>query len=503
MPRYLVFDIGTSEGRAMVGTLEAGRLALQEIHRFPNQAVPVGNTLYWDILYLWSGVLTGLRAWQGVAEGRPDGIGLDTWGVDFALLDESGALLDNPVHNRDRRTDGMMARVFEKVPREELYARTGIQFMQINTLYQLYAMALAGAPALRHAATFLTIADLLNYWLTGRQVVEFTSATCTQFYDPRADDWARDLLERLGIPTGMLPEVVPPGTVLGPLPASLRERGGIDGPVIAVATHDTGSAVAAVPAENNRFAYISSGTWSLMGAEVRAPVITPESLKYNFTNEGGVDGTFRLLKNILGMWLVQSCQETWASAGEMYTPDELVEMAAAAPAFGPVIDPHPNSPDFRTPGDMPGRIRAFCQRTGQPVPETRGAVLRCILESLALKYRQTLEQLEEVLGQAVEVIHIVGGGSRNRLLCQMTADATNRPVIAGPGEATAMGNLMVQAMTTGHVESHEAGRALIRRSVQLRRYEPAASGDWDAAYARVQDVARLSENPGEAPPAAR
>jgi rhamnulokinase len=492
MPRFLAFDIGSSAGRAILGTLRDDRLTLDIVHRFPNGAVPVRGTLYWDILYLWRGLLAGLQDWARSSDLKLDGIGIDTWAVDFALLDESGRLLDNPVNNRDTRTDGVMERVFEIVPREELYARTGIQFMQINTLYQLYAMVLAGAPALRYAATFLSVADLLNYWLTGRKVVEFTSATCTQFYDPNAKDWTRDLLARLAIPTDMLPEVVPPGIVLGPLDTQLLDLSAIPPvPVMTVATHDTGSAVAAVPAETDRFAYISSGTWSLMGAEVHSPVITPDSLKYNFTNEGGVGGTFRLLKNVLGMWLVQACQAVWATSGDRFTDADLVRMAAAAPPFGPLIDPHPNSPDFRTVGDMPARIRDFCARTGQRVPADEGAILRCIFESLALKYRQILAELETVLGYAVDVIHIVGGGSRNELLCQMTADATNRPVIAGPAEATAMGNLAVQAMTTGHLASHEEARALIRRSSDLKRYEPAATQAWDDAYRRFTDIAGL------------
>jgi rhamnulokinase len=492
MPKFLAFDIGTSAGRAILGTLRDDKLMLDIIHRFSNRAVPVRGTLYWDILYLWHGLLAGLQNWVHSGDLDLDGIGLDTWAVDFALLDASGRLLDNPVHNRDTRTDGMIERVLEVVPREEIYAQTGIQFMQINTLYQLYALVLADAPALRHAATFLTIADLLNYWLTGRKVVEFTSATCTQFYDPNAGDWTWDLLARLVIPARMLPEVVPPGTVLGPLNTQLPDLSAIPPvPVIAVATHDTGSAVAAVPAETDHFAYISSGTWSLVGAEVHAPVITPASLKYDFTNEGGVGGTFRLLKNVLGMWLVQACQDVWAASGKRFRDADLVQMAAAAPPFGPLIDPHPNSPDFRTVGDMPARLRDFCARTGQPVPADEGAILRCIFESLALKYRQILGQLEAVLGHSIDVIHIVGGGSRNELLNQMTADAANRPVIAGPAEATAMGNLAVQAMATGHLASREDIRALIRRSSDLKRFDPVSTQGWDAAYQRFTDIARL------------
>jgi rhamnulokinase len=485
MPKYLAFDIGTSAGRAMVGTLDADGFALEELHRFPNRSVYVRGTLYWDILYLWHELLTGLQKWRAYDERPPRSIGLDTWAVDFALLDESGSLLDNPVHNRDRRTDGMLERVFENVPRDEIYARTGIQFMQINTLYQLYALVLAGAPALRHAATFLSVADLLNYWLTGRKAVEFTSATCTQCYDPLAGDWAKDILTRLGIPSHMWPEVVPPGSVLGnldvPLPG-LMEFSSV--PVMAVATHDTGSAVAAVPSTAGHFAYISSGTWSLMGTETRSPVITPDSLKYNFTNEGGVNGTYRLLKNILGMWLIQACQEAWAKVGRRYTYAELIQLAAGARPFGPLIDSYPNSPDFRSAGDMPDRIRAFCARTAQPIPAGDGEILRCIFESLALKYRQTLEQLRIVTGHDFEVIHIVGGGARNGLLCQMAADATRRPVTAGPGEATTLGNVAVQAITTGQLASIGEARDLIRRSSDLSFYQPSASRDWDHAYTR-------------------
>jgi rhamnulokinase len=493
MPNFLIYDIGTSNGRAMLGNVESGRVTLKTIHRFPNFSVPVLGTLYWDILCLWSGVLAGLQTYQRQFDGTIAGIGLDTWAVDFALLDERGMLLNNPVHNRDNRTDGVMERVFDIVSRDEIYSRTGIQFMQINTLYQLYSMVLADDPALRNGTTFLTIADLLNYWLTGTKAVEFTSATCTQFYDPNSGDWATSILKRLNIPTNILPPVVQPGTELGTLKTGNLDPDKYfsDVPVIAVATHDTGSAVAAVPAETDRFAYISSGTWSLMGAEVPAPVITAESLKYDFTNEGGVNGTYRLLKNILGMWLVQECQANWAAIGMEYTHEELIRMAAEAPPFGPLIDPYPNSPDFRTPGDMPARIRDFCRRTGQSQPSGEGGILRCIFESLALKYRQTLQQLEEVLGYDIEVIHIVGGGARNALLCQMTADTTSRPVIAGPDEATAMGNVLVQAMATGYVDSMAEGRDFVSRSSKLVRYEPVTSSKWGRAYARFIDIAQI------------
>jgi sugar (pentulose or hexulose) kinase len=494
MADFLAFDIGTSEGRASIATLTADRFDLKMLHRFANKSVFVNKTLYWDILYLWDGILTGLQTCLGIDDLHLESIGLDTWAVDFALLDEAGNLLDNPVHNRDARTDGIMQQVFKIVARDELYQRTGIQFMQINSLYQLYALVLANAPSLRYASTFLSIADLLNYWLTGNPVVEFTSATCTQCYDPNAGAWATDILDRLQIPSAMFPTVVQPGTVLGTFQPPAKLFSHVEHlPVVAVATHDTGSAVAAVPAEMEHFAYISSGTWSLMGAEVPSPVISPASLQYNFTNEGGVNGTFRLLKNILGMWLVQACQEAWALEGAAYSPAQLVEMAAAVPAFGPLIDPHPNNPHFRTPGDMPARIKRFWQETGQSAPDDKGCVLRCIFESLALKYRQTLHQLEEVLGHQIDVIHIVGGGARNELLNQMTADATNRLVIAGPAEATTMGNVIVQATAAGHLDSLAAGRDLVRRSTPLKSYEPCPSDHWDRAYSLFLHITEFSD----------
>jgi rhamnulokinase len=489
MPQFLAFDLGAESGRAVLGTLSEGRLSLRELHRFPNGPVPVSGTLYWDVFRLWGEVLQGLRL---AADADLAGVGLDAWGVDFGLLDESGALLGNPVHYRDARTDGMMERAFEKVPRREIFERTGIQFMQLNTLYQLYSMVVSGAPVLRHAASLLTMPDLLNYWLSGRTASEFTIATTTQCYDPRAKGWATDVLAALDIPTHIFQEVVPPGTVLGVLRANVP---GLEGRVlvIAPACHDTGSAVAAVPADyspatlgGDEFACISSGTWSVMGAEVREPIITEQSLGYNFTNEGGVAGTFRLLKNITGLWLVQECRRVWAEAGAEYSYDELTALAQASTPYGPLVDP--NSADFLHPGDMPARIAAFCARTGQPVPTEKGAIVRCALESLGLKYRQTLEHLEALLGHKLEVIHIVGGGSRNELLCQLTAGATGLPVIAGPVEATAIGNVMVQAMATGHLTSLEEGRAMVRRSFALKRYEPAPSDAWDGAYARFLDI---------------
>jgi rhamnulokinase len=479
---YLAVDLGAESGRVVAGHFDGERVSLQEIHRFPNGPVAVRETLYWDILRLWTGIKTGLTEAAARFGDRVAGIGLDTWGVDFGLLAADETLLSNPVHYRDSRTDDMMDRAFELVPREEIFERTGIQFMQLNSLYQLLAMAEADSPVLEAATTFLTIPDLFNFWLTGRKVSEFTIATTTQCYDPRTGNWAYEMLEALGIPTGIFGEIVPPGTVLGPLSGAIVEETGLPAvPVIAPATHDTGAAVAAVPMDPDDAIYISSGTWSLMGIEVEAPIINEAMLTYNLTNEGGVDSTFRVLKNIMGLWLVQECRREWQRQGKDHSYDEMVEMAAAAPPFGPLIAPGDDR--FLPPGDMTPRIRGFCEETGQPVPQTKGAVLRCALESLALEYRWVAEKLDELAGHRLTTIHIIGGGSQHTLLDQFTADATGRTVVTGPVEATALGNVLVQAQALGDIGSVAEGREVIRRSFSLETYEPQDTEAWDAAYA--------------------
>ena len=482
----LALDLGASSGRAMLGQLDGERLVLSEVHRFPNGPVRLPDGLRWDVLRLWTEIKRGLALAVAAQKERGAGlagIGLDTWGVDFGLLDRDGALVSNPYHYRDSRTDGMVEEAFRRVPRAEIFEQTGIQFMQLNSLYQLLAMVVGQSPALEIAHTFLTMPDLFNYWLTGRKVCEFSNATTTQCYDPRKGDWATSLLERLDIPTHIFAEIVPPGTVLGELlPAMAEEVGAGDLPVIAPACHDTGSAVAAVPAEGSDFVYISSGTWSLMGAELPEPAINERSLAFDFTNEGGVGGTFRFLKNITGLWLVQECRRTWARQGERFSYDELTALAAEADPLRSFVDPDHES--FLRPGDMPARIRAFCQEAGQPVPESRGAVVRCALESLALKYRWVLERLEEILGRRLAPIHIVGGGTQNRLLNQFTADATGRQAVAGPIEATAAGNVITQAMALGYVGSLEEGRQIVRNSFEVTSYEPAGGSEWEEAYGR-------------------
>jgi rhamnulokinase len=481
MRNYLAFDLGAESGRAMLGSIRDDVLTLEELHRFPNIPVRLPTGLYWDTLRLFHEILQGLIAACRGRKIQLAGVGVDTWGVDFALLGADGALVDNPRHYRDSRNNGMLERTFAVIPREEIFAHTGIQFMQLNTLYQLHAMKLANSPALEVARTFLMMPDLFNYWLTGVMRCELTDASTTQFYNPVKKRWAFELLERLGLPTTIFPEIVPPGTLLGPLlPHVAEETGAGEVPVYATCCHDTASAVAAVPAEGAGWCYISSGTWSLMGVELTEPIINQRSLELNFTNEIGAAGTVRFLKNIAGMWLLQECRRAWALEGREYSYDELAQLAAAAPPFTAVIDPDA----FLEPGRMPEKIAEYCRRTGQPAPEPPGPMCRTILESLALRYRQVLESLESLLGRRIERIHIVGGGSRNRVLNQFVADATGRPVIAGPAEATAAGNVAVQAIGAGLLKDLREARDLIRRSFPMTVFEPKPQADWDAAYQR-------------------
>jgi rhamnulokinase len=468
----LAVDLGAESGRVMGVRFDGSALALDEIHRFPNRPVFVGNTLHWDVLDLWRNIKDGIDA--GKAH-DPASIGVDAWGVDFGLLDAQGTLVGMPVHYRDRRTDGVPEKVFAKVPRREVFERTGIQIMQINTLYQLASLVEAGSPVLEIADTFLTIPDLFNYWLSGAKVAEYSNATTTQMFDTRAGAWAVDMLGRLGIPTGMLPEVVPPGTPVG----------AYDGiPVIVPACHDTGSAVAGVPATERHFGYISSGTWSLAGIETTAPIVTPEAAAANVTNEGGAFGTIRLLKNVMGLWIVQQCRATWHEQGQDYSYAELVELARRAPPLRALVDP--NDPGFLPPGDHPARVRALCERTGQPAPQGPGETVRAVLESLALAYRDVFERLEAVSGQRVEVIHIVGGGSQNDLLNQMTADATCKPVLAGPVEATVIGNALVQLVALGEFDGLGEARRAEANMAGMKRYEPEHTAEWDRAYERYK-----------------
>lgn len=486
--KFLAIDFGAESGRALLGIIENDKLRLQEIHRFPNGPAPALGHMHWDILRQFTEVKHGLRLALQETGGKLDGVGVDTWGVDFGLFGADGELLGNPFHYRDSRTNGMPDEAFKIVPREEVFERTGIQFMQLNSLYQLFSMARSGSTALRAADKLLFMPDIFNYWLTGEMVSEFSIASTSQFYDPRACDWAREMLDKLGIPSHIMPKIVPPGTVIGPLAAPLvEELGAGEGvPVIAPACHDTGSAVAAVPATGEGHAYLSSGTWSLMGVELTEPLINADSLRWNFTNEGGVAGTFRFLHNIMGLWLVQECRRTWLAAGNELSYAELTRMAADAEGFVSIVDP--NASLFLTPGDMPSRIQQFCRETGQPVPETVGQIVRCALDSLALCYRDTLEKLDHMLGRRHDPVHIVGGGTQNTLLSQLTADVTGRRVVAGPIEATAIGNVLVQAMARGYVSSVSEIRQIVRNSFELTTYESRPSAKIDSAYELFKSV---------------
>jgi rhamnulokinase len=481
---YLAFDLGAESGRAVLGWRENGRLQTEVLHRFANRPVQTVDGLHWDILALWAEMQEGIALAARRSGRAPASVGVDTWGSDFALLDRQGTLLANPWHYRDGRTEGMQALVEQKVPRAELYAQTGNQSMRQNSLLQLMAMAQGGSPVLESAETLLMIPDLFHYWLTGVRGVEFSSATTTQFYNPRAGRWATELLKQLGLPTHLLPPIVAPGSRLGTLSPWVQEIcgcGALD--VVAPLTHDTGSAVAASPIVEPGFAFISSGTWSLVGTEVPGPVIDPRGLQLNITNEGGWNGTFRYLKNVLGLWLVQECRRTFERGGQAYTYEALTGLAAEAAPLRSVIDPDDAS--FFAPGDMPARVRDYCRRSGQPLPGDVGALIRCILESLALKYRWVIESIEGILGRRLSPVVVLGGGARNGLLNQFTADALQRPVVAGPVEATALGNLVVQMISRGELGSLAEARALIRASAPLVVYEPRAEAAWDEGYARL------------------
>lgn len=478
---FLAFDLGAESGRAVLGRFDGDRLILEEVHRFVNTPVRVLNHLYWDVLHLFAEIKNGLVKSVREHDLELASLGLDTWGVDFALLDAQGALLSNPYHYRDSRTNGMLEAAFQRVPREKIFEQTGTQFMQINTLYQLLSMVKKRSQLLAMANTLLMMPDLFNYWLTGRKVIEYTIASTSQCLNPNTGSWAIPIIEKMGIPSHIFPEIIHPGSVLGELLPSIDDETSA-GHVLVVAPgcHDTACAVAAVPTDSEKYAYLSSGTWSLMGTEVKAPIIKAKTLTYNFTNEGGVCDTKLLLKNITGLWLIQECQRAWSNEREALSYQEVTQMAEAAPPFVAVI----NSDDgtFLPPRCMPTRIRKYCSRTGQTLPDCKGSIARTALESLALRYRWTMEKLEDILGYRLEILHVGGGGSQNRFLNQLVADAIGRAVITGPVEATAVGNVLMQMMALGFISSLEEGRDLVRRSFKTETYVPQKTSGWDEAY---------------------
>ncbi len=486
--RFLALDFGAESGRAILGTLEGGRISLEEIHRFPNRQVRVHGHLYWDVLYLFDELKKGLAAAAARGCGKLDGIGVDTWGVDFGLLDAKGELIGNPHTYRDPRTEGMLEAAFKTVPREEIFEATGNQFMPLNTLFQLLSLAKSKSPALANAKTLLFMPDLFNYLLTGKKCAEYTIASTSQMMNAKKRVWSKALLKKLGIPANILPGIVEAGSVIGPvLPQILEETGLAPVKVFAPGGHDTACAVAAVPAtEGGNWAYLSCGTWSLLGVELDKPEISQEALDHSFTNEGGVAGKIRFLRNCTGLWLLQRTRLRWQQEGDELSYAEIARLAekAADSAFQSVVDP--DDPAFGNPADMPAAIADYCRRTGQDVPKSKGEFARCILESLAFKYRSIIAKINSMSEEPVERLHIVGGGSQNELLCQLTADACGIPVVAGPVEATALGNLLMQAVAAGKVKDLAEARRIVAKSVGTKRYEPQNPEEWDMAWRGVK-----------------
>lgn len=483
--QVLAYDFGASSGRAILARVEDGRIVMEEVHRFSNDPVMIGKTMYWDTLRQFFEIKQGmLKAKQ---RGGFDSVGIDTWGVDFGLLDEQGVLLESAVHYRDDRTIGMQEEVFKKISKEELYQLTGIQFENFNTVFQLYALVQKRPWVLERAKTMLLTPDLFNYFLTGEKKAEYTMVTTTQMMDAKNQVWSERILDALSIPKEILPEIVSSGTVVGELSEDICNELGIKpAKVVAVASHDTQSAVVAVPTMEEDFIFISCGTWSLFGTELKEPIIGKESFAFNVSNEGGYGDTYTFLKNIIGLWLAQESRRQWIREGKEYGFGELEQMAQKAEPFLSFIDP--DAPEFNTAGDIPERIRQFCSRTGQKVPEEIGDIMCCINQSLALKYRYTLEQIEACTGKHFSMINMIGGGIQSRLLCQMTANASNRKVLAGPVEATALGNIAVQLITLGEIKDVEEARRIIANSEQTYEYIPQDQEKWDSAYERFKTI---------------
>lgn len=488
--RYLALDLGAESGRGVVGTFDGTKVTLEEVHRFPNGPVRLGDTLHWDLPRLFAEGRTAIN--RAAQTGPLAGIGVDAWGVDFGLLGPRGELVGLPVHYRDARTNGQVECLYDLVSREDVFAQTGIQTMPINTLFQLAALSEQSPKLLEAAQTLLFIPDLFHYYLTGQAQSEYTIASTSQMWDARTGTWATGLLERLNLPTHLLPSVVPAGTAYGPLRPEEAEGTGA-GPVTvyAPAGHDTAAAVAAVPAQGSGWAFLSSGTWSLLGVEIPAPILTPEAARVNVTNEGGIDGTIRLLKNIGGLWLVQECRRAWARLGSERTYEQLTRLATESEPLAALVDP--DHPTLLSPSDMPRAIREFCTATDQTPPEGIGATIRCCLDSLGFKYRQVLTALESLTGTPIHTLHIVGGGTQNRLLNQIAADATGRRVVVGPIEATATGNVLLQAKASGELSSLADLRNVVRASFPVETYEPNVQmqQQWEDVTAKFSERFRL------------
>ena len=477
--RVLAFDFGASSGRAIIGCFDGDKITLEEVHRFSNDPVSVGGTVYWDVLRLFYEIKQGIV--KAKIAGGFDSIGIDTWGVDFGLIDSEGKLMENPVHYRDTRTAGLVDESFKTMPKEKLYGITGIQFMELNTLFQLISLKKYRPWMLERADKMLFMPDLFAYMLTGKMCAEYSIATTSQLIDLETKSWSEEILDAFGIKKSLFAPLVKPGTVLGELSKEICEECGVDPvPVISVCGHDTQSAITSVPCEDGNFAFLSSGTWSLFGTELDKPIVNETSMNINITNEGGFNDSTGFLKNIIGLWLIQESRRQWKREGEEYSYADLEKLALAAEPFKCFIDP--DAPEFVPHGNIPERVREFCRRTGQYVPQTVGEVMRCIYESLAMKYRLTFEKLRECTKRDYPVIHVIGGGTKDGLLCQMTANSCDRTVKAGPIEATVMGNVAVQLMSDGSVENIGQARKIIADSSELKIFEPKDTGDWAKAY---------------------
>ena len=477
--RVLAFDFGASSGRAIIGCFDGDKITLEEVHRFSNDPVSVGGTVYWDVLRLFYEIKQGIV--KAKIAGGFDSIGIDTWGVDFGLIDSEGKLMENPVHYRDTRTAGLVDESFKTMPKEKLYGITGIQFMELNTLFQLISLKKYRPWMLERADKMLFMPDLLAYMLTGKMCAEYSIASTSQLIDLETKSWSEEILDAFGIKKSLFAPLVKSGTVLGELSKEICEECGVAPvPVISVCGHDTQSAITSVPCEDGNFAFLSSGTWSLFGTELDKPIVNETSMNINITNEGGFDGSTGFLKNIIGLWLIQESRRQWKREGEEYSYADLEKLALAAEPFKCFIDP--DAPEFVPHGNIPERVREFCRRTGQHVPQTVGEVMRCIYESLAMKYRLTFEKLRECTKRDYPVIHVIGGGTKDGLLCQMTANSCDRTVKAGPIEATVMGNVAVQLMSDGSVENIGQARKIVADSSELKTFEPKDTNKWAEAY---------------------
>ena len=477
--RVLAFDFGASSGRAIIGCFDGDKITLEEVHRFSNDPVSVGGTVYWDVLRLFYEIKQGII--KAKIAGGFDSIGIDTWGVDFGLIDSEGKLMENPVHYRDARTVGLVDEAFKTMPKEKLYGITGIQFMELNTLFQLISLKKYRPWMLERADKMLFMPDLFGYMLTGKMCAEYSIASTSQLIDLDKRTWSKEILDAFGIKESVFAPLVQPGTVLGELSKEICEECGVNPvPVISVCGHDTQSAITSVPCEDGDFAFLSSGTWSLFGTELDKPIVNETSININITNEGGFDGSTGFLKNIIGLWLIQESRRQWKREGKEYSYADLEKLALAADPFKCFIDP--DAPEFVPHGNIPERVREFCRKTGQYVPETVGEIMRCIYESLAMKYRLTFEKLRECTERDYTVIHVIGGGTKDGLLCQMTANSCDRTVKAGPIEATVMGNVAVQLMSDGSVENIGQARKIVAESSELKTFEPKDTDKWAKAY---------------------